>query len=259
MRKIFLFSAALAFVHSISAQNETELYDEAVVLYHHQWFGGLVLHTNGFGGTFTYAKYRDAKHLRLMGVDAIFMKHEKETKSWNQFAPQDSRSYIYGKTHNFYIIRPFIGTKKILTEKLRKSGVQVAYSYQVGPALGLTKPVYLTIGYPEPPDPDYFLSEKFDPGKHYIDNIYGRASSLLGLDELRFHPGGFFKFSLNFEYSNEQDRLKAIETGIALDAFAKRIPIMSQEILDEKFDGANNHQFFLTLYLNFTFGKKYTD
>lgn len=254
-----IFLAAVLLSASLRAQNETELYDQVVVPYHHQWYGGALIHSNGFGVHATYAQYRDVKNLRLFGFEAVFMKHEKEIRRWNPLAQQDSRSYIFGKTNNFYVLRPYIGKKHIIAEKLRRSGVQFAYNWYVGPAIGITKPVYLTIGYPEPFNPDYFLSEKFDPQKHYIDNIYGRASSLLGLNELRVYPGGFAKFSLTFEYSSDMDRLKSIETGIAADVFGARVPIMSEAILDELEDGAKNHQVFLTLFLNFAFGKKFTD
>ncbi len=247
----WLFIAA-----SLLGNAQSELFEDAIV-YNRQLYGGVQLHSNGFGLTGTYGRNKGAYKVWLYGLDIIFMKHEKETKSWNPFYNTDARSYLYGKTNNFYIVRPTFGRKRILTEKIRKGGVQVGYNWQFGPSLGLTKPVYLEIGYPDPPSYEYIQVEKFDANKHYIDNIYGRASGLKGLDELKLYPGGFFKIALNFEYANYKEGLKGIEAGLAVDAYANRIPIMSEEVLALEPDGAKNHQVFISLYINFFFGKKY--
>ncbi|MCC6601358.1 MAG: hypothetical protein IT223_11905, partial [Crocinitomicaceae bacterium] len=82
-------------------------------------------------------------------------------------------------------------------------------------------------------------------------------SGLRGLDELKFYPGLFARFGWLFEYSNYREGLKGIEAGVSVDAFMKRIPIMSDRILVSHFDGAKNHQIFVGLYINFFFGRKY--
>ena len=229
---------------------QNELYEEPVVIYSNQMYGGVHLHSNGLGGTFTWGKYRNAKQIMTLGVDALFMRHEKEVKSFNPVY-EDSRSYVYGKVNNFYILRPTVGVKKMITEKLRKSGVQVGYSFQFGPSLGFTKPVYLEIGYPSIPY-EYVSVERYDPEEHFFDDIYGRASGLNGLNELRLHPGAFAKFALDFEYSNEKDGLKGLEAGVAFDGYLNRIPIMAETITND-----NNRRFFLTFFLNFYIGRKY--
>lgn len=253
MRHILLLLFVLALVPRTCAQSEADLYDGPVVVYSNQHFGGLHLHTNGWGGTFTYGKYRGAKQVLLFSIDAVSMKHDKEIKSFNPVY-EDSRSYVYGKLNNFYLFRPGIGKKKIITTKLRKSGVQFGYSYTVGASLGITKPVYLEIGYPSIPY-DYLQVERYNPNVHYFDDIYGRAPGFHGLDNLKLHPGAFAKFALNFEYSNTKDRLKGLEAGVTLDAFPNRIPIMADEVGDQT--GAVNKWLFQTFYLTLFIGKKY--
>lgn len=245
-RIVFAFIAILM---ALSTKAQNELYDEPLVVYSRQMYGGLQLHSNGLGGFFKFGTYRNAKKIMIFGVDALYMKHPKEVKSFNPVY-DESRSYVYGKTNNFYILRPSFGYKKVLTTKLRRSGVQVGYSLLFGPSLGITKPVYLEIGYPSIPY-QYLAVERYDPSQHFFDDIYGRASGLNGLDELRLHPGGFLKFAFHFEYANEKDRLKGLETGVALDGYFNRVPIMAEEL------GAENNRFFLTFFLNFFFGKKY--
>lgn len=258
--RFYFILLLLIFPASLMAQNEHEVFDEPVVIYKKQLYGGFHFHSNGYGGTFTLGWYKGAKKVRLAGIDLLYLKHEKETKSWNPIY-QDARSYIYGKTNNFYILRPGFGVKKIVTDKLRTSGVSVGYSWQIGPSLGFTKPVYLEVIYTDPrTETSYLVSEKFDPENHFSDNIFGRSSGLKGFDELKFQPGVFAKFALNFEYSNLKDRLKGLEVGCAVDAYNRRIPIMSEEILsDEGGDKAKNHQVFLTFYINLFFGKKYNN
>lgn len=247
MLRYFLIILFLGSTCLVSAQSE--LYDEPVIIYNKQLFGGLHFHSNGYGGTFTLGSYKTAHKVRLYTVDALYMKHDKEIKSYNPVY-DDTKSYVYGKKNNFYVVRAGIGQKKILTDKLRRSGVQVAYSYSFGPSVGITKPIYLEIGYPSIPY-EYLAIEKYDPDKHYFDDIYGRASGLNGLNELRFFPGAFAKFALNFEYSNEKDRLKGLEVGAVLDGYFSDVPIMAEEI------GANNRKIFFNVFVNLFIGKKY--
>jgi hypothetical protein len=217
---------------------------------------GININTSGFGVGAKLSRYSDATHLWTFGADLLFVKHEKETKTWNPVNDPNARPYFYGKLNNFYVLRAQVGKTKIITEKLRRSGVQTSYSWAVGPSLGFTKPIYLEIIYMnEPSNQAYIEVEKFNPDLHYIDNIYGRASSLRGFDELKLQPGAFAKASFTFEYSNERERLKGIEAGASADIYTRRIPIMA--MYDDDSKNPKNHQLFLTLYLNFFIGTKY--
>lgn len=230
----------------VSAQDDTDIPD---IIYNSQITGGFTMHSNGLGAFFSYGKYRGVKKVWLAGIDVVGMKHEKEIRTYNPVY-EDGKSYIYGKTNNFYVLRPHIGKRKIVTMKERRSGVQFGYTWAFGPSIGITKPVYLEIGYPSIPY-DYLSVERYDPEKHFFDDIYGRASGLRGLNQLKIHPGAFAKFGLNFEYSSIRDRLKGLEVGAVLDLYPKTIPIMAPEFVEK------NRQYFLTFYLNVFFGRKY--
>lgn len=243
-----LFGLFLLCAGAANAQDQAAV-DEPQIIYDRQFTGGFSLHSQGFGGFAQMGKYRGVKKIVLLNLDVLIMKHEKEVKSYNPVY-DDSRSYVYGKMNNFYVIRPMIGKRKVLTMKERKSGVQVAYTYLFGPSLGITKPVYLEIGYPAIPY-DYLSVEKYDPERHFFDDIYGRASGLRGLDELSLIPGATFKFGLDFEYANVRDRLKGISVGAVLDVYPRQVPIMAEDYVE------SNRQYFLTFYLNLFFGRKY--
>jgi hypothetical protein len=247
MYRLFIF-ITLVFV-SAAAGAQEELFDGPVVITRNLKYGGIHLHTNGYGAFFNYGWNKGAYKMYMLGIDGLVMKHEKEVKSFNPIY-DDSKSYVYGKTNNLYIFRPTLGVKKILTEKLRSSGVQVGYIFQFGPSLGITKPIYLEIGYPSIPY-EYLSVEKYDPSKHYFDDIYGRASGLNGLEELKLYPGAFAKFAFTFEYSNEKYGLKGMEVGAAADFYSRRIPIMAENFIDK------NKQLFFNFYLNLFIGSKF--
>jgi hypothetical protein len=232
---------------------------EPDIIYDRQQLAGANLNLNGYGIFYNYLKYKDAKHLRIYNIDLNFVKHEKETRTPSIYQDPQVKSYIYGKQNTFYTMRLGLGQKVVLTEKLRKGGVQLGYNWQSGAVLGFTKPVYLQIVYVRqtPETEDYFIEiEKFDADRHFAENIYGRASGLRGLGELKFYPGIYFKSSLYFEFSNYKDGLKGIETGVSADAFLKTIPIMSPKVLEKDISNPKNQQVFIALYINFFLGNK---
>lgn len=229
---------------------EQSVYDDAGrTLYAREIYGGPLIHGDGWGGTFQYGRYTTAKDRTLYGLDIVTMKHPKEIKSFNP-SYQDARGYFYGKLNTLFIMRPTVGRKHRITEKLRKSGVEVNYVWGVGPSLGFLKPVYLQILSNESTFQS-ITTERYDPEKHFANNIYSRASWFKGLGETRIYPGAFGRFAFNFEYAGDNTGIRALEVGASLDAYAEVLPIMADlEGMD------SNKQFFLEFYLALEFGSK---
>lgn len=254
MKKIAVFIFFTLLSNSFFAQKE--LYDTPVVLFRSQVYGGIGIHTSGFHLNAYKAKYKDATHLRILGVEVLNMKHEKERKGYNEsFGSQfkDSKGYYFGKLNSFLILRPTYGGKTIFTKKMRKKGVEFGSVWKIGPSLGFLKPIYLEI---IDPDFSYFPVRKYDPELHSIYDIFGRASVFKGLSELKFRPGLFFQYALNLEYSGAKDYLEGFEVGVSGDLFLNKIEIMTEDLNVGDLKGVENNRYFVKLFINFYLGRK---
>jgi hypothetical protein len=96
----------------------------------------------------------------------------------------------------------------------------------------------------------YINPKRYDSKKHFpdVDSIYDRAPFYYGLDEVKFYPGVYLKGGLNFEFGEYNTRVKSLEVGVAVDVYPIPIPVVAN--IPESY-------YFLTAYLNFTFGKRY--
>ena len=120
--------------------------------------------------------------------------------------------------------------------------------YSGGASIGLLKPVYLYVLH-QTSDPNLYLKsiERYDPEKHYSENIFGRAPFHYGIGKIKPVPGIYLKAGLNFEYGAYDESIKALEAGIFVDAFMKPIPLMAYN---------TDKSVFLSIYLAFHFGKR---
>ncbi|MCB0764003.1 MAG: hypothetical protein R2815_06390 [Flavobacteriales bacterium] len=233
-----------------SARAQQTIYEETRVPYEKEIYGGATIHGDGWGIIFNHAKYRTAVDRRLISVEIVGMKHPKEIKSFNPYY-EDSRGYFYGKTNTLLIVRPTYGGKHQITDKIRRSGVELNYVWGFGPSLGLVKPVYLQIGQPDQFPYESITVERYDPELHDVQNIYGRATWFRGVGEIALYPGAFGRLGLNFEYSGQTTGIKGLEVGMTMDAYPVVVPIMAE------LDDVKNKQFFFEFYLSVLFGKKY--
>jgi len=210
--------------------------------------GGIILHGEGWGGYFRYGKQLTYNKRINFSLDLVSMHHPKEIKVFNPNF-DDGKGYFYGKLNSFYILRPGIGLRRIYFEKLREKGVEISLNYSVGASIGLVKPVYLQILNPtNDPFLFTFTDERYDPTFHTIDNIYGRSKGTKGLGETKINPGAFAKFGIQFEYSNEDDAIRAIELGSVFDFYFIPVEMMTEN---------TPSNFFLSVYLKFILGRKY--
>jgi len=201
---------------------------------------GAYVHTDGIGGALKYQSHLSYKLKRFYILELQSLKHPKEEKVFG--FDDKSSGYFYGKINSFANLRLGIGQEHSFAMKELKKGVQLSWVYSGGFTLGFVKPIYLEVV-----ENNQLVQRKYNPEVHNFNTIYGRGSRLSGFDEMSVVPGAFAKFGLNFEYSSYDNKLKGIETGVALDIFYKEVPLM--------YYGYNN-QYWLTFYLLFEIGKK---
>ena len=214
-------------------------------IYRKSWNLGFKVHTTGIGGEFRQERFVTATQKNFWNIDISNIKHVKEQKSFNQ--GQDESNIVYGKLNSFYQIRAGIGQQKVMFKKLVIRGVQISSVYNLALTVGWLKPVFVEVqvgDLNENPTPS---TEQYDPYSHSYERISGKGPWRSGLGSSTIVPGASAKFALNFEFSPEEDEIKAIEAGIILDGFIDPIPQM-----------AFNRQYnvFFNVYISFLFGRK---
>lgn len=217
------------------------------VLYRNESSFGIYIHTaGGLGLAYRRGKHITGKRKRMYEIETQNFKHPKEIKSINPYY-DNAKGFVYGKLNSLLIIRPGIGIQNILYQKSDKRSVEIRYSYFLGASLAFAKPVYLEIkrqNQQEGPP----TTERYDPQVHSIDEIYGKAPFFKGIEKTKIHPGGYAKFALSFDYADRYNGVKAVETGVVVDVYPRVIPIMAFN---------KNQQVFISLFLKFSWGKKW--
>ena len=210
---------------------------------------GALLHTQGAGLTFSRGIYQDGTEVRMWVADLAYLRNPKEEKTSNPVY-DDGAAYVYGKVNAFHTLRVLTGKQKLRTEKIRKDAVRFSTMWLWGLSLGVEKPIYLEIGYPDIPYTS-ILVERYDPEVHFSDDIFGQASWVNGLNELAFIPGAHAGYSLEFEYGSQREVMRSLNIGVDADVFWR-----TPEILASKY--GQNSRYFLTLHAKLQVGRRWT-
>ena len=244
MKKVIsIFTFFLFFLFRLSAQGEID--EQERMFYRNEATLNATLSSTGFGGGFRYGKRLNFFNKRLFEGELTYFKHPKEVRLNNPYYP-NSRSFVYGKLNLFFDLRAGYGFQREVFKKFDKGSVAVRWFYTVGPVLGFYKPVYYEILVPVSLYEARLVTEKFNPALHKSDDIFGRASFLKGWNELSLVPGVYGKFGFNFEFSKFDPLVQALEAGIVIDVFPRKIPIMASD---------DNRNYFISLYASYHFGK----
>ena len=209
---------------------------------------GVTAHTKGLGLNFNIAKFKTYKFKSLVNFEFTNIKDNKEYKIYG--APdQNAKKYVYGKLNSLSAFRFGIGRRKVVIEKIRDKGIQLALNWSSGFALGLVKPVHLEVLKFDVLDNFIGISsERYDPDIHQFSDIYGRARWSSGIFETNFNPGAYFKIGLEFDYSVVREVINSLEIGFVMDVFYNSVKIMAEN---------NANYAFPNLYLNFSIGNKF--
>lgn len=214
-------------------------------IYRKSWTLGFKAHTSGIGAEYRQEKFVTATQKNFWNIDISNIKHIKEQKSFNR--GQEESNFVYGKLNSFYQIRAGVGKQNVMFKKLIIRGVQISSIYNVALTAGWLKPVFVEVQVGDLNENPTTSIEQYDPYVHPYERISSKGPWLAGVGNSFLVPGASAKFALNFEFSPEDDEIKALEAGVILDGFIDPIPQI-----------AFNRQYnvFFNVYVSFLFGRK---
>jgi len=219
--------------------------EEGVISYNKQNAFGIQLRTNGYGVFYELGKMKTPRFANIYSIELTEIKHPKEEKSGgeNIFA----NTYIYGKVNNFYQAKVGFGQQYILGQKGNKNGIAVIGLYQGGLSLGLLKPYYLQV-LDSVGGSEFIRFEKSDSAR-FLDKsgIVAGAPFTRGFNQLKVNPGLYAKVGLRFDFGRSNESIQAIEIGMSVDAYSKKV----QQMLYNK-----ENRFFFQGHVAFVFGRR---
>jgi hypothetical protein len=263
MRKIFFICLTVLSTLSVAAQKtKKELKDEkkqrinalikqeeeGVIAYRKHTVFGFKLINDGYGAFLEIGKAQSVKKALLFQIELSERKHQKEQKQSDPYLP--TSPYIFGKINYFYPLKLGVQQQILLGNKTNKNGVAVTANFGGGLSLGLLRPYYLDVN-----DVNSRKSIKFDGPDSTTFSTGSTLRSLQassagfgkGWGEMKLTPGAYGKASLRFDYGRYNEMVNALEVGISLDFYSKKIPqlvVYKQE------------QLFMSIYVAILFGRR---
>ncbi len=263
--RLILFFAFISIVTLGTAQSSFKSDNNTLkgLVYNKESTFDLTLHTTGIGVAFganfgTIKTYYKTSYYHVQIGELRHMKSNRTSpETGGIISGQSARSFFFGKRNSLYVLRAGKGVKRYLSEKAKDKGLAIGFSYEGGLTLGLLKPYYLELIYVEDGSVDDVKSEKYsdENANVFLNNsrIYGASGITKGLNEIRPVPGVHFKMGAHFDWGAFDEMVKAVEAGVMIDVFYKKIPLMVENDL---ITNAENRPFFVNLYLTLQLGKR---
>ena len=259
MVKTFILIFVFLSTEMLSAQRtiEPKGFDhlQKGIIYNREWSLVPTLHTNGFALAFSKATLPKYNITHFRKIEIGYLKHPRE-HSQSTAPTQLSggfKSYTYGKINYFFPIRVTMGIKRYLSEKSKRRGVALGYTYEGGVSLGILKPYQLKLIKTNLGSEESFISQEayteenaelfLDPSK-----IAGRAGIFKGFNDFTIRPGMTVKAGALFAWGAYDNRVLALETGVMLDLYYKEIALVAND---------QNQPYAINFYVSMHFGKRY--
>ena len=248
----FLFLVLLA--QTVIGQNFRDL--DTPPNYNKELTADVRAHNNGFAIAGNFGLIQSARKTHIFQLEITSIKHPRERRQSRENISGPFRSpkaFIYGKQNSFYAIHPGYGGKLYFSDKARRRGVAVGMNYVVGPSIGVLKPYYLALLRFNDNMSNYDVVHEAYSEENASDflntgAIYGASGFSYGLDELKFLPGAHAKAGIYFDWGMFNEFVKAMEVGIMVDAYTRRVPIMLTE---------DNNFIFINLYMTLQIGRRW--
>lgn len=254
--KIFLYILILGYLvlPDLFGQGQTPYTVRKGIIYKQERFFDLAIHSNGFYVGYNLGKIRTYYRTSYLHFDFGLLENPREQSIQRSNLQGNGlfSSYTYGKQKSLWNIRAGRGMVRYFSEKATKKGAAIGIRIEGGLLLGLLKPYYLkvlknhdgnltldNIKYSKENE-DLFLDQ---------NKILGASAFRKGITELSFIPGAWFRAGVTVDQGAFEKQVRAINAGISLDLYPKRVPIM-----------VNRRNLFLypNFYVNLQFGTRTT-
>lgn len=230
--------------------------------YNKEFVFGINFNTQGGllgGASVRSSRVLDDRNLRFWMLEGVMLKNAKEQRVTN---PYVGGSYIASKTNYGFVLRPSFGLQRVLFRKAADAGVQVNVLASAGPSFGLLMPYYITydrtfaVGQSQYNlSTDDIVNEQYDPTKHNVElAILDHGPLFSGIGQTKVVPGAHLRGALSFEYGRYRDAVAGMEVGFLVEAFTKRMVILSPD--PNLSSDQLNRQFFPSVYLTLYFGHR---
>jgi hypothetical protein len=213
---------------------------------------GFRLNTDGWSAFYEKGIMKNVKVANLYSLEFGEKKNPREKRLSYGFQTggfiQFSTPYIYGKQNIFYQLKPSFGQQRLIGGKTNRNGVAVHLIYKGGISLGLERPYYVRVsndGNGIVNDIKYSTADSvafLNPG-----NIIQGTGLKYGWGEMKVVPGVHAKTAIRFDYGRFNELVSAIEVGLNVEAYSRKVDIM---ILNP------NKQVFFNSYIAILFGKR---
>ncbi len=245
MTKFFVYIAISLFSLTGHVFGQGELKEHQTYNFNESTFA-IFLNSNGYGINYTYGKRLDGFRRATLSFDFTEIKHPKEIRTSNPYF-DSQKKFIFGKMNNLYTLKVSFGFHKTVFDKFDQGGIGIGYHLQIGPDIGILKPVFYQVLYPTS-DPTLYRveTEQFNYSIHRVNDIYGKASYFEGIDKTQFRLGGFVRLSVDFDFGESDFFVNRLECGAQLDGFLQEMEIMATE---------KNSRLFLSIFVAYRFGK----
>ncbi len=211
-------------------------------------------HTRGFAVGYDFGKIEKYNETTFYTFELGHLKHSKEYRQsirsvGNSFL---GRSLVYGKINNLLVARALFKERKYLSEKAKRDGIAVGYTYSFGITAGILKPYYVKIANYDSPFHTTFREIKYgeETKEEFLDlnKVSGAAGFFKGFSEAKIVPGLSGGIGVLFDIGAYEQFAKSIEAGIMVDLFPRVMPIMIN---------TQNSPIFINAYISFNFGKRW--
>lgn len=212
-----------------------------------EWNVDFFLNTSGGGIGFQQGWTPTYYDKHFWELDFLYSAHHKAVRAKNPYYT-NAKAFAYGKLCDLFFLRGGYGYQRTIHQKPYWGGVRIRYTLSGGFSLGMAMPVYLSIAQVSPTG---IVSgqtvERYDPEKHALDDIIGRASFFKGIGKTSLHPGFYFKTGLVFDFSKDENTIHALEIGGTIDMV---FPFVQQMAYNKA------KPLFLCAYIAYNFGKR---